>query len=328
MNNYDNLCSVGIMLHNEEANIMLHLHSLVNQRLDSCIIDEIIVISSGCTDRTEDIVRRFSQRDPRIKLIIQKQRLGKATAINPFLRIAKNKICFLVNGDTILDRDAIEYLFRPFLNHTHNVGMTGAQLIPLNGSNTFIAHVCKFMWKLHHKISLICPKMGEVVAFRRDIVGRIPASASVDEVCIESAVIKRGYKLVYIPDSKVYIRIPDTVGDFIKQRRRIATGHIWAARNLRYTPSTRNKWLTLRLTLYDIRECPKDILFILGAVILECLSRFMGLYDYYIRKKNYYIWEIAKSTKTSLKITDRLKIKSITEYFADGRCFREDQRRY
>jgi len=295
MNDFHNSCSVGIMAYNEEANIKIQFHSLLSQELSSCIIDEIAVVSSGSTDNTEKIVEHFSKIDSRIKLIIQDRRLGKASAINLFLKNAKNKICILVNSDTILDKNAIEFLIRPF--HNLNVGMTGARPAPMNSSHTFVEYVCQFMWRLHHKISLKSPKMGELIAFRKGVINKIPEETAVDEVCIESIVKRNDYKLVYVPESKVYIKTPDTIRDFIIQRRRIATGHLWAGKNLKYIPSTRNKWLTLKLTLKELSWNPKIIFFTLEAVFLECLSRILGMYDYYIRRQNPYIWEVAKSTK-------------------------------
>ncbi|MEZ4516212.1 MAG: glycosyltransferase [Chloroflexota bacterium] len=50
-------CSIGIMAYNEEANICRLLDRLLHQRLTTVEIAEIIVAASGCTDRTEDIVR-------------------------------------------------------------------------------------------------------------------------------------------------------------------------------------------------------------------------------------------------------------------------------
>lgn len=287
------------MAYNEEANISTLLQSLLNQNLSACTINEILVISSGSSDNTEKIVKQFSEKDSRVKLIIQKERLGKASAINCFLKNAKNKINILVNGDSILDKNAIELLVNPFIDL--NVGMTAGHSFPINSADTFIRYLNHFLWKLHHKISLRLPKMGELVAFRKDVVEEIPVQTAVDEVCLEAAIKKKSYRLVYVSGAKVSIRTPETIRDFIRQRRRIANGHIWAEKNLHYTPSTRKKWLTLKLALKELNWNPKVIFFTLGAIFLECLSRFLGMFDYYIKRKNPYIWEVVESTKHKLR---------------------------
>jgi glycosyltransferase involved in cell wall biosynthesis len=82
-------CSVGITAHNEEANIGQLLEAICYQRLHLVEISEIIVVASGCTDRTEDIVREHAAHDPRIQLFVQEKREGKTSAINIFLANAR-----------------------------------------------------------------------------------------------------------------------------------------------------------------------------------------------------------------------------------------------
>ena len=103
-------CSIGIMAYNEEANIGRLLAALLDQKLSTCEIKEIFVVASGCEDRTEDIVRKYEQHDDRIKLLVQKKREGKASAINLFLQKAHDGI---VQG--------LHAVFCPCLNHRGNL---------------------------------------------------------------------------------------------------------------------------------------------------------------------------------------------------------------
>jgi glycosyltransferase involved in cell wall biosynthesis len=70
-------CSVGITAYNEEANIGRLLQAMLDQRLYEVEISDIIVVASGCTDRTEEIVRDYMEKDPRIQLYVQEKREGK-----------------------------------------------------------------------------------------------------------------------------------------------------------------------------------------------------------------------------------------------------------
>ena len=110
-------CSIGIMAYNEEANIRFVLEALLNQRLSTCKIAEIVVVASGCTDRTGDIVRSIAASNNLVELIVQDKRDGKASAINIFLSRAGGDIIVLESADTIPDEDAIENLVKPFLNN-------------------------------------------------------------------------------------------------------------------------------------------------------------------------------------------------------------------
>ena len=123
-------CSVGVTAYNEEANISRLLEALIEQRLYQVQIAEIIVVASGCTDRTVEIVQEFATCDPRIQLYVQEKREGKTSAINVFLAHAKEAICVLESGDTLPHEDAVESLVRMFRDPA--VGMTGAQKVAVN----------------------------------------------------------------------------------------------------------------------------------------------------------------------------------------------------
>ena len=64
------------MAFNEEANIRLVLEGLINQRLYSCEIIEIVVVASGCTDSTEKIVESIAKSNTLVKLLAQEKREG------------------------------------------------------------------------------------------------------------------------------------------------------------------------------------------------------------------------------------------------------------
>lgn len=287
--------SVGIMAYNEEAMIGSLLKAIIHQRYGLGRLHEIIVVTSGCTDHTENMVRRYMQKDHRIKLLIQSRREGKASAINLFLAKASGEILILESADTVpAEDDTLEKLIAPFLDPT--VGMTGARPIPVNPTDTSIGFTVHLMWTLHHKIALNAPKLGELIAFR-NIVREIPKFTAVDEACIEAIMKEKGYGLRYVSDALVKNKGPDNVRDFIKQRRRIAVGHQYLCRDQKYEVSTHRPLKIFKALIPEIPRNPKGIAWTAGAVMLEAIGRLLGLYDYVIRKENPYIWDIACSTK-------------------------------
>ena len=287
-------CSIGIMAYNEEANIGELLDALRRQKLSACSIIEIFVVASGCTDRTEEIVRDCARLDKRIKLLIQEKREGKASAINLFLSRAVGDVFILESGDTMPETDTIEKLVTPFFNS--KIGMTGGKPIPINSSDTFIGFTVNLLWKLHHNISLMHPKMGELVAFR-NTVKEIPSDTAVDEASIEAIVIKEGYELEYVEDAVVYNKGPENIGDFLKQRRRIAAGHLYVKHFQGYSVTTTSWKHILRPFLKEMRWKGKGLFWNAGAASLEVIGRALGYYDFYIRKKNPFVWDISESTK-------------------------------
>lgn len=114
-------CSVGIMAYNEEANIAEAIGTILGQRLASCSITELIVVASGCEDRTIPIVADIARRDPRVRLIEQERREGKASAINLFIAAAGSPVLLMVSADVLVKDGTIDALLRHFEDPT--IGM-------------------------------------------------------------------------------------------------------------------------------------------------------------------------------------------------------------
>jgi len=290
-------CSIGIMAYNEEANIRYVLEALLNQRLTTCKIKEIVVVASGCTDQTGDIVRSIAASHNLVELIVQDKRDGKASAINVFLSKAGGDIIVLESADTIPDEDAIENLVKPFLND--DIGMTGARPIPVDSGSTFMGFTAQLFWRLHHEIALSHPKLGELVAFR-NIVREIPRNTAVDEASIEALITNAGYRIYYAKDAVVHNKGPETVRDFLRQRRRITAGHKHLKATKNYSVSTSkigNLWGLFKLIFSEKPRDIKNVIWTFGAVLLELFGRSLGNYDYYVRKNNPFAWEVAETTK-------------------------------
>jgi cellulose synthase/poly-beta-1,6-N-acetylglucosamine synthase-like glycosyltransferase len=291
-------CSVGIMAYNEEANIGRVLAALLDQQMDTCCIDSITVLASGCTDNTETIVREWSARDPRIRLIIQPERLGKASAVNLFLRHTETDIIVLVSADTVPDRGTIQQLVAPFADP--DVGMTGGHPVPVNDPSVFMGFIVHLLWETHHQIALFHPKMGELIAFRR-IFYRIPRYSAVDEANMEPLIRGQGYHLRYVPEAIVYNRGPETVRDFLKQRRRIYAGHLRLREEQGYAVATMSIGNVLIALRRSVRLEPRFFMWAPAAILLEAYGRFLGWVDYRLKKRDHVIWDVAVSTKGPIK---------------------------
>jgi poly-beta-1,6-N-acetyl-D-glucosamine synthase len=294
-------CSVGIMAYNEEQNIAQLLRALRKQKLENVFVDDITVVSSGCTDNTENIVREFAEKDPGIILIVQENREGKSSAINLWIENATSEILVLESGDTLPDDDTLENLVSPF--EDASIGMTGTRPMPINNPNSFIGFAVHMLWRLHHLIALTKPKMGEMVAFR-NVVKNIPKSSAVDEDSIEVEIIKNGYKTIYCPEAIVRNKGPENFADFILQRRRIYAGHLWLKEKFGHGVSTMSGIKAFKFLLNDFSWNFSSIFYTPGVIFMEIWGRLLGWYDFRIRKNNPQIWDIAASTK-NLSITEK-----------------------
>jgi len=288
------ICSIGVMAHNEEANIRRCLVSLLKQRTERARILEIVVVVSGSTDGTAAAVKEFGRQDPRVKLFNQPKREGKASAVNLFLARTDSPILVLVGADNILAPDSIEHLVQPFADP--EVGMTGGHPIPVNGKDGFMGFSVHLMWDLHHQIALKKPKLGELTAFRR-VFERIPPNTEVDEAKIEPLVYGQGYQLRYVPEAIVFNRGPGTVREFLKQRRRINAGHIRLRQRYGYSVSTLNGLLILATLARHPHFNLKWLFWTPAVAVLEVYARLLGWWDARWARRDHHIWEMVVSTK-------------------------------
>ncbi len=290
------VCSIGIMAHNEEANIGSTILTVLQQQSLSLHIEEVIVVASGCTDRTVPIVAQIALQEPRVRLCIQEKREGKASAINLFLKQATSSVVILIGADVIPEKAALEYLCVPFKDP--KIGMVGGCPIPVNDRSTFMGHTVHLLWRLHDHLSRVQPKLGEVIAFRNVISG-IPISSAVDEISIQALISQLGYQLLYEPDCVVYNKGPLNVRDFLKQRRRIYAGHLKVREQQNYEASTMKVGSIVRqlFSCHDFAlNTPLRVLWTCGAVTLEGYARMQGCYDHW-RKREHHIWQMVDSTK-------------------------------
>jgi len=287
-------CSIGIMAHNEEANIGQLLQRLRQQQLTTVAISEIIVVASGCTDRTEDIVCDLAAQDARIKLLTQPIREGKASGVNLFLRQAAEEVVVLSSADLLPDYTTIQRLVEPMGDP--DVGMTSGRPVPVNDPNTFMGFAAHLLWALHHEIAQQFFKAGEMTAFRL-IFQRIPYDSAVDEASVEPVIKGQGYKTAYVPEAIVYNKGPETAADLLRQRRRIYAGHLAVRHNLGYVVSTMSGPRIAAALFRHLDWHPRRLLWTLGVVALEMYGRWLGWRDFRTRQQKHVVWEIAQTTK-------------------------------
>jgi len=287
--------TVGIMVHNEAANIGACLEAIRQQRLDSVRLERILVVSSGSTDETDALVAREVLRDDRIVLLTQPRRLGKISAINAFLeQTYPGELVALVGGDTLPELDCLERLFSPLL--ATGVGMTGGRPVPTNDAGTFCGFLGHLLWSMHHRIALRSPKLGEVVAFRSP--GEpLREDAIVDEAYLESRIVGQGLRLVYVPEAIVRNRGPETIEDFLVQYRRNLAGHLVIKRRYGYSVSTLSFARAALALAPELSVRPGKLMRLVGAAGVFTLARMLGYWDYCFHPDRHRIWRTARSTK-------------------------------
>ena len=289
--------TAGIVVptHNDGANI----GPLLARLLEEPDVGQIVVVASGCDDGTVAAVSSVTAAHPdTVRLYVEKERSGKVSAVNFGLAQLRTPVMVVVSGDVLPERGAIAKVVEALQGP--GVGLAGGRPMPVNGSGTPIGHAAHLLWRLHHRLALHQPKLGEMIALRAEAVVALPRT-SVDEACFQALLEHAGWRSVYVPEALVWNRGPGTRADFISQRRQIHTGHLWLRRRQHYAvPSLRLGLLRSELWA-DVRTEPKgmhprQLAWTAAAVGMEAWARLLARLDYLQGKENH-VWAMVESTK-------------------------------
>ncbi len=292
------VCSVGVTAYNEEENIGPLLTALLDQHLHRVEIGEIIVVASACTDRTVPIVREFMARDARIQLIEQPRREGKTSAVNLFLGAARHDICVVESGDTIPHEYAVEHLVRMFQDPS--VGMVGAQKMAVNTPDHIVGLLSHLRLRMEHTLCLEIPRLGEMIAFRK-VFDSIPPDVAMDEAFVEALVVKMGLQVKYAPDAIVYNTGPDTIPDFVRQRRRNHAGHLYLKHKYGYAVSSIRNRRVARVAFKELWGIVQLLWVLFLLAVIEGYSRVLGWYDFAIKHDRHVVWDMAWTQKQNVQ---------------------------
>ncbi len=288
--------AIGTMVFNEAANLPRLLPRLSALSAPDVRVTDILVVCSGCSDDSERLVLRAAQRDPRIRLVSEQHRRGKAAAINRFLALLPQDVdsCVLVSADVLPAPDALGALLRPLADP--RVGMTGGCPYPTNPAKGLLHRVVRFQWAVHHRLAARSPKLGEMVAFR-NVVDRIDAKTPVDEATLEARIVEQGLLLVYAPEARVSNRGPDNLAELLIQRQRIWNGHLRLRRGTGYEVATYRLRNVLPPVWEQVRSHPRDLPVALAAGVIEGIARTLGTADQALLGRTPTAWRALPSTK-------------------------------
>ena len=287
--------AIGICAYNEEKNIERTIRSIFRQRESVYELKDVLVVSSGSTDRTNDIITEMSKEFPQVKLIVQEKREGKNSAINLLFENKSTEIMVLLNADNILGSvDTLNNLISPFRDET--VGMTGGRPIPTNEPDDLPGYAVQLMWKMHHCVSIRSPKTGELIAFR-DVKKRLPTDMQSDEDILRMKLEEEGYRTEYVPDATVFNRGPETIGDYIKQRTRVNIGERYIRKKYGFKLPTHDYHLLFTAFRESVRGLGFHPLRLAGAVMLELYPRLKARIHVRLNKGDVNVWEQISTTK-------------------------------
>ena len=111
------LISVIVTVYNTSDCLFNCLNSLCKQTLKEI---EIICVDDGSTDNSADILKKYQEKDSRIKIITQKNQ-GLSSARNAGLEVATGEYIAFVDSDDVISPNMYEYLYSKIIKYNTDI---------------------------------------------------------------------------------------------------------------------------------------------------------------------------------------------------------------
>lgn len=293
--------TVAVCAHNEEQNIIPFLESVLSQREDGFVLQEIIVISDGSTDET--IKKAESINSPKIQIINHPSRIGKSSHLNTLYHMLTSDILVQSDADvTFAHPYVISNIIKP-LKSDATVAMCGGHPTPLMAktfTESAVNCTCEVFMELRQSVrngSNILSADGRLLAYRRELVQQItvPADMIANDAFTYFSCLHFGYRYHYVRDAVVHFRSPQTLRDQIRQNTRFIAA---PARMAKYFSEdlVKNEYaipfntaLTLMVRQFMLHPIRCTYIFL--------VNRYCQYKAKHVERKLSAMWQIADTTK-------------------------------
>jgi len=298
--------TVGICAYNEGKNIGRLLENVLYEQ-ELSANSEVWVVCSGCTDETVEKVREHAANDSRVRVYIENERRGKASAINHIFAHAVGDAILFISADTLPSKACFANLLHRL--RAPNVGIVCGNPVPTNSSNSLLGRIVQLLWHFHSHVFEELNDVGlarhasEAFCIRKGIIDRIPTETVNDDAYIAVTAKRKGWLVKFSSESLISICGPKTFREYFQQRRRVIFGHY----QLRKLTGESAQYLVHMLPLYPIRTAKLALwLFAkydpatLGAFLLtEFMVNAIAIVDF-ASGRTHVKWQVLPSTKVAV----------------------------
>lgn len=231
---------------------------------------------------------------------------GKAYALKLLFNKLKSDILILTDGDVFISNNAVESILKNFKDPS--VGAATGRPIATNPKNNkygFFSHLLldagahRIRSELNKKNKFLeCT--GYLFAIK-NIIKEFPLDVAEDSV-IPYLIWKKGYKIKYESEARVYVKYPSEIEDFIKQRKRAGVGsHSRLDKHYPDFPRVKtfkNELFKGPLWALSYPRNFKELIWTLNLFPIRFYIWFSYYFDAKFKKKSYQDgWEKIESTK-------------------------------
>ncbi len=196
---------------------------------------EIIVVSDGSVDRTDEIVSSYSSQG--VKLIRQEPRQGKTAGLNKALAIAQGDVVVFSDANSLYAPDGLRKLVRAFADPS--VGYVTGKMVYVSPDGSLVGDGCTAYMRYENLLRELESVVGSVVgvdggidAVRRKLYQPMRADQLPDFV-LPLSVVRQGYRVVYEEQALLQEHALSAAADEFRMRVRVSLRAFWALWDLR-----------------------------------------------------------------------------------------------
>jgi cellulose synthase/poly-beta-1,6-N-acetylglucosamine synthase-like glycosyltransferase len=225
----DPVVSIIVPVHNEEQKIAPKLGDCLELLYPQDRL-EIIVVSDGSTDRTEEIVRRFMARDPRIQWLPSDQRLGKSGVQNLAAQRARGDLLFFTDANTAMSpgvlRTMVDNLSDPKVGLSTATVFFGHAEDSVEKGQGFYWRYELLMRTAESDLGILATGSGQALLVRRELFRPLPNCYG-DDCIMPLDVRLQGYKVLQDRKATVFDAMPHSIEGELRARIRM-TARNWS----------------------------------------------------------------------------------------------------
>jgi cellulose synthase/poly-beta-1,6-N-acetylglucosamine synthase-like glycosyltransferase/peptidoglycan/xylan/chitin deacetylase (PgdA/CDA1 family)/spore germination protein YaaH len=238
--------SILLAAYNEERVIASTIRHLLDAEYPAPV--EVIVVDDGSKDATALVVREIATKEPRVRLIVQKNG-GKASALSRALAEAIYPTLVMIDADTMVATDGLRKLVAPLADP--KVGAVSGYIRVGNtkhwlGKFQDLEYTGAFEIdrRAQDLLGCIVVAPGALSAFRKealDEAGPITNETLAEDTDLTLQLHRLGWKVVFAPRAYADTEAPESVRALVSQRFRWAFGTLqclWKHGEILFAPGT------------------------------------------------------------------------------------------
>jgi poly-beta-1,6-N-acetyl-D-glucosamine synthase len=199
--------SIVMVVRNEAGVLEAKLQNLLSLDYPAGLV-EVVVVSDGSTDATNDILQRYAQ-DSRVRVVVTAESRGKAAGLNEAIAVARGEIVVFTDARQKIEAGAIRLLTSQFADAS--VGCASGELMLGDADSGEVIRGMGLYWRIEKTIREMESASGSVVgatgaiyAVRRPLLVQIPAGTILDDVYIPMNVVREGFRVTFVPNAHAW----------------------------------------------------------------------------------------------------------------------------